>query len=297
MSSLSFISLILLFVLSACSSPQLITIPSTAKNDKTLVKIALLHESINQRTFQEASEAICHAIEKAKSNGASWLITSELAYPYYYYVSHHGTDLIGEDEYQKNILKLRECATRNDISLFLGAPTKEKGHHYNSVVLINKDHAFKVLRNKQQSGAFNRQRYSRSPEVLLDSGNYIPVLTHENINFTINICAEIVQEKIIASNLDSTNPKLILAPSFWFDSNTYAQKSSAESFYSSVIEKGKTIIFINQDGYTTDEKRGETFISSHHGLLYKQKKTQENNLVLIEINSQYDVKNLETIKL
>lgn len=140
-------------------------------------------------------------------------------------------------------------------------------------------------------------QYDNTPEKILDSGKYQGDFTHQGIDFTLNICAEIHDKKIHESNLSANSPQLIIAPSAWFDLTTSNEKSWPLRYYNELIHAGKTILFVNQETQQTEQFSSKSFIASQKKIIFEDHSSKKNKLIINKINHHYQVTDVKVIDL
>ena len=177
-------------------------------------------------------------IEIAKKNNVNLIIFSEM-----FLCGYPPEDLVLRSDFIKKIENSVEDLTKltTDISVIMGAPSKENNDIYNSAYFLEKKevkliYSKRILPNYKE---FDERRY-------FTPGKENKIIKFNGIKFGLSICEDIWSEKYV-SNLVSDGAEVIINLSA--SPFTVTKKMTRKKMLSSYASKYKTpIIYLNQVG-------------------------------------------------
>lgn len=169
------------------------------------MKIALLHFEYRSNKIENNVKKIIEGIRIAKSHGADWVLTPEMAVQGYFFYEN-GEGVLEDKKPLLDLVPILSCVIRNKIRLFVGALEKSGiDKFYNSCYLINKDGYIEDTQRKATGHNVGAEQWSVK-------GSEIKAFTIDGFSVKILICSD---SWYADKQAESANTDLVLVPGCW----------------------------------------------------------------------------------
>lgn len=146
------------------------------------MKIALLHLDLSGGPKERNTKLICDGIRTAAKNGASWIITPEMALQGYFFTKM-GREYTISVNFKKDIKDILKLAKELKVVVFLGCAEHYDGDNYNACVVIN-DHGEIIGRHrKMKIVGSNAEGWSVA-------GNKLECISCDDLSVGVLVCAD-----------------------------------------------------------------------------------------------------------
>lgn len=258
------------------------------------LRLGLLHDVYDKtRSSSQAIEVLCKALTESKNSKVDYLITSELAIPYYKYYSPTTSILQYKKELNLNYAAIQKCVDKSKVSAVVGIPSHTKNKLYNSAVLFSPKQKITVLRNKKND-FLKSIRSEVSVESTFESGTFTTKSITKFKNVSIAMCAEITRDDIIKDL--NQNSKLTIVMAAWNDQKDLTRDYGPFLFLKYLIGNKKTIIWVNQYDSNKTLPVNYSFIASNGIVTYKSKiDSKKSYVIVVELDNLMNVKNTDEV--
>ncbi len=238
------------------------------------MKIAIAQLNVTVGDLDGNAGKIIDAAEKAKSQGASLLLTTELVL-----CGYPPEDLLLRDDFYAACDRAfqRILAAVRGITVVLGHPHQSGGRRYNAASVIRNGRvvATYLKRTLPNYTVFDEERY-------FDSGDEPCVFEHEGLRIGINICADVWEEPAAKAARESGAQLLLVLNASPYHINK--QLTRHEVVRERVGKTGMSVIYANQVG-GQDELvfDGASFAVDGRGEMTHQLPAFKEALALVEV--------------